>query len=406
MRVVLLGEHRADRMVPPFRRAGAEVVVLGFVDLDAFLGPGAVCGKLPPELTDAGLLSLLCEYDADLAVANMGQIGQERLLPVYARVGATWRSTGHRMLAHSEDFAWLATDKVWLHSVARQRHWPAPRGVVCDAPAALLAAAGSIGLPTVVKEACSEPFAGRHYVADSQSLQQVCREVRYPVVVQEAVEGEEFGVELLTTPSGTVIWPVASMGRLDGDCAPGKRVRVAPAPLPDQAHEELLKVVQDIVDAFGPAGPWQLDFAVGDDGRLHLIEINGRLSGMTNLSWTSTDVDPHAAHVAAALGQPPPPCRAERVALELPVRNEAVLPPVPAGVELRPFPGNPANRGPLHLGYYRAVLGVPADREDRAREWLLSVPEELLLASPRMALDQLTRGMLALKQGGSAVTSC
>jgi hypothetical protein len=399
MRVVLLGEHRADRMVPPLRRGGADVVVLGFVDLDELLDGEASCGKLPADLTDAGLQSLLREYDAELAVANPGQIGQERMLPVYARGAAAWRASGRRMLAHSEEFARLATDKVWLHMVARQRRWPVPRGVVCDGPAAVLAAAETIGLPAMVKEACSEPFAGRHYVSDARSLRQACEEVRFPVLVQAAVVGEEFGVELLTTPSGTVVWPVASMGRLDSDCAPGKRIRVAPAAMPGEAHQELLDVVADITAAFGPAGPWQLDLAVGDDGLLRIIEINGRLSGMSNLSWTSSGVDPHAVHVAAALGEPLPPCRAERVALELPVRNDAVLPPAPAGTELRCFTGNPANRGPYHLGYYRAVLGVPADRADSARAWLRSVPADLLLADPRTAVAQLSRGMRALEHG-------
>ncbi|MFJ5035110.1 hypothetical protein ACIQB5_45410 [Streptomyces sp. NPDC088560] len=398
MRVVLLGEHRADRMVPPLACAGAEVVVLSFVDLDELLGGEASCAKLSAELTDAGLLSLLREHDADLAVANLGQIGQERMLPVYARVGAAWRARGRRMLAHSEEFARLATDKVWLHTVARQRRWPTPQGVVCDGPAAVLAAAETIGLPAMVKEACSEPFAGRHYVPDGRSLRQACGQVRFPALVQAVVAGEEFGVELLTTPSGTVVWPIASMGRLDSDCSPGKRARVAPAPMPDEAHRELLRVVEDITAGFGPAGPWQMDLAVGDDGRLRIIEINGRLSGMSNLSWTSSGVDPQAAHVAAALGEPVPPCRAEQVALELPVRNDAVLPPAPVGTELRCFTGNSANRGPFHLGYYRAVLGVPADRAESARDWLRSVPPQLLLAPPRTAVDQLARGTRALEQ--------
>jgi hypothetical protein len=399
MRVVLLGEHRADRMVPRLQCIGAEVVVLGFVELDAFLGPEVVCGKLPPELTDRGLLSLLSDYGADLVIPNMGQIGQERMLPVYARVGSAWRSAGRHMLVHSEDFARLATNKVLLHEVAQQRRWPVPQGAVCDDPPALLAAAETIGLPALVKEACSEPFAGRHYVPDSRSLRRLCREVRFPVLLQAVVEGEEFAVELLTTSSGTITWPVASMGRLDSDCAPGKRVRVAPTLLPGRARDELFEFIQDIVDNFGPAGPWQVDLAITDDGRLRIIEINGRLSGMSNLSWTSAGLDPHAAHVAAALGQSLPHCRPEQVALELPVHNDASLPPAPAGTKLRSFPGNPANRGPFHLGYYRAVLGVPASRAGDAHEWLRVLPPKLLLARPETAVAQLSRGMFALEQG-------
>ncbi|MFJ2192054.1 hypothetical protein ACIOJE_29660 [Kitasatospora sp. NPDC087861] len=100
-RILVLGEFRADRLVPPLVRSGAEVTVLGFEDLTGFLDPRGVCGALPRDLTDESLSALLKKHDADTAVPNMSSPGQEQLLALYARVR-------DRMLVHSEPFATLA----------------------------------------------------------------------------------------------------------------------------------------------------------------------------------------------------------------------------------------------------------------------------------------------------------
>ncbi len=399
-RVVVLGEFRADRLIPPLVQAGAEVVVLGFVELSSFLGSEVVCGSLPGDLTERDLLLLLQGYDADIAIPNMNSPGQEQMLPVYARAAAQWRATGRRMLVHSEEFATLSTDKVEFHRIAEQRGWPVPRGVICHDVTTLRAAVAEIGPPVLVKEARSESHAGRCFVAHGEPLGRAALGMTYPVLVQQAVAGEEFAVELITGPSYTVTWPVASLGMLDSDCAPGKQARVEPVELPDGAREALVAVIRDIVSTYRPAGPWQIDFAVSD-GELHLIELNGRLGGLSNMSWASTGLDPHVAHMGAVLGHPLDQPRTAQVALELPVHNEAVLPAAPAGTELKSFPGNPANRVPYNAGYYRAVLKVPEGRADGARDWLLGLPPGILLIDSAAAVAQLTRAMKALEQGGA-----
>lgn len=398
--MVVLGEFRADRLVPRLRRAGAEVVVLGFAGLDGFLGPGVVCGRLPTALSGPILLRLLDDHDADVAVPNMGCPGQEQFLPVYARARSLLRGTARRVHAHSEEFAVLASDKVVLHRTAERRGWPVPRGVVCARAEAVRAAGRALGFPVLVKEARSEFHAGRHFVRDEEWLDRVCGEVTYPVLVQRAVTGEEFAVELLSRPGRTVAWPVASLGRLDGDCAPGRRVRVAPAALPDRARRELTAVLGDIVETHEPRGPWQMDFAVDDDGGLRVIELNGRLGGVSNMSRAATGLDPHAAYADTVLGGGPARCPEPcRVALELPVRPGVVLPPAPPGTELTPYPGNPGNPGPAHGGVQRAVLGVPAGLPTGpVGDWLRALPPGVLLNAPEEAVAQLAR---SVRRGGS-----
>ncbi|MDT0447491.1 hypothetical protein [Streptomyces hesseae] len=406
-RVVVLGEFRADRLVPRLRRAGAEVVVLGFAELDGFLGPGVVCGRLPDTLGEPALMRLLDDHDADVAVPNMGCPGQEQFLPVYARARSSLRGTGRRVHGHAEEFAVLASDKVVLHRTAERRGWPVPLGVVCARAEAVRAAVRELGFPVLVKEARSEFHTGRHYVRDDARLGRACGEVTYPVLVQRAVTGGEFAVELLSLPGRTVAWPVASLGRLDGDCAPGRRVRVAPAALPARARAELTAVLGDIVETHKPHGPWQMDFAVDDgSGGIRVIELNGRLGGVSNMSRAATGLDPHAAYADTVLGRPlPRPPAARRVALELPMTPGAALPPAPPGTELTPYPGNPGNPGPVHGGVQRAVLGVPADfPTESVGDWLRALPPGVLLDAPEEAIAQLTRGAHALRpvrRGGS-----
>ncbi|MGK5637938.1 hypothetical protein ACSNOK_06400 [Streptomyces sp. URMC 126] len=396
-RILVLGEFRADRLVPPLVRSGAEVTVLGFEDLTGFLDPRVSCGALPRDLTDESLSALLKEHDADIVVPNMSSPGQEQLLTLYAR-------TRGGMAVHSQPFATLACDKVALHRTASRRGWPGPNALVCEGPRHLAPAVERIGLPLIVKEARSESFAGRYLVSEPWQLTAPAARAVFPVLAQQVVSGEEFAVELLTLPGGTVSWPVASLGPLDGECAPGRRARVQPAVLPDAAAAALATVVADIVTSFRPAGPWQIDFAVTADGRPHLIEINGRFGGVSNLSWTSTGTDPHGAHAHAVLhgGLPRQP-RAVRVALELPVPNGTLLPAAPAGTELTAFTANPGYPGPYRSGVHKAVLAVPPRAAEAAREWLRDLPPGAVLAPVGSALGQLGRGLDALTSGPASV---
>ncbi|MFD0200310.1 MULTISPECIES: ATP-binding protein [Saccharothrix] len=374
MKVALLGDYRADRLVAPLSAAGAEVVVLG----------------------DAGryrnATHLLDRLDGvDVLLPTVFAPGEEQALPVYAQVGNHWRAKGHEALTHPEGFAALVTDKVEFHLVARQRGWPVPRGVVCRDRIELVQAVADLGFPVVVKQARSESGSGRRVVRDATALRDL--PPRFPVLVQRFITGQEHGVELITAATGTVAWPVASLDALDHDCAPWKRARVMPADLPPGATAVLEAFVGDVVETWKPVGPWQIDFAVSD-GDLLVIELNGRLGGLANLGWACTGDDPYAVLGRVALGAAPDRPRAGRVALELPLRTGSVLTPAPDGMTVKPFVPT-TTRGPsVFTDAYRVVVAVPADRGAAAAAWLRTL--DGLLVDHGAAVDQLDRGLRAL----------
>ncbi|MEV4443147.1 hypothetical protein AB0K09_29910, partial [Streptomyces sp. NPDC049577] len=185
--------------------------------------------------------------------------------------------------------------------------------------------------------------------------------------------GEEFGLELLSGDR-TLRWPVASFGPLDEHCKPNWRTRTMPAALPAAAHDQLDAFVEDVTARLAPLGPWQIDFAV-DDGRLSVLEINGRFGGMSHLSHAATRLDPYDALVRLVLdGTLPQDPPAVRTAMHLPLRLGVRLPPLPPGMTLTREHRTPTETGrPVHI-----CRTLVAAEEPALRAWLDALPPDAL----------------------------
>lgn len=378
--VLLLGEYRAERLVAPLRDAGVQVVVLGSRDVSAAVGPDVECGLLAKEMTPQDVVRTLAKYPAGVALPNPYPLGQEQLLRPYAAAAHLLSGTtaDTKLICHPPNFVDLATDKVRFHTVATTRGWPVPSAMVCSDPSELDYAASALGLPVMVKEARTEPVTGRHFVSSGSRLSMVASAVRFPVLVQQALAGEEFGVELLSAPAGTAHWPVAQLGTLDERCAPGRRVRLAPAVLPPRAEARLATLVAEICADFTPIGPWQLDLAVCDD-ELLVLEINARLGGMSDLSAATTGLDPHASHALTALRQSPDVPPAARAALECPVRKGTVPPPPVPGLGWTLATGSDTDPSLYGCDYNRLLVWFPLDEPTLAADWLAGMAGDLLV---------------------------
>ncbi|MFG3001338.1 hypothetical protein [Streptomyces sp. NPDC048340] len=394
VRVLVVGEYRADRFVAALaRRTAVEAVLGGPTDVSADVGPGCGYRYLPADAGHQELAVLLEDERPDLVAPCLYPLGQEQMLPALARACGPRQGLRRGWVVHPDTFARLSTDKVLFQRTAERRGWPVPPGVVCGDQAQLATEVGRHGQPMMVKAARAQSGQGRWYLPDPDALPALPGAV-FPLLVQQVCQGEEFGLELFTLDGHTVCWPVASFGRLDAQCRPGWRARTMPARLPDSAAAALDRFIEDVVTSFSPCGPWQIDFAVAE-GKLAVLEINGRFSGMADLSRAATGTDPYDVFAAACLDAPLPVPAALGVAMELPVRHGASLPPAPAGIRVRPQPPVATNRAlPNH---FRRTLAF-AQEAAVLHSWLSQWPDNGLLAPLNDALvplEQLLAAALA-----------
>jgi hypothetical protein len=370
-----MGRYRADRLSSAlFRRGASRVVLCGPVDVSSFLGQKVDYRFLAADADDEAMLALWAEAGVDVVVPSLYPLEQEQALTALAV--ACRRSDGRRWACvHSPQFAKAVSDKVVFHRLALKEGWPVPDGVICDEPAELAGAVALLGLPVLVKTGRSMPWEGRHYLADSAALAGL-PQMDFPIVVQRACQGGEYGIELLTDRDGrTARWPVAHLGPLDARCMPGWRTRVMPTPLPGPVGRQLEAVIDDIADTLSPYGPWQCDLAV-EDGQLHILEINGRFGGMAHLSRSVTNIDPYDALAATALGvQAPQPLRAGRAAAEIPLALAGALPPLPDGMRCEPELPTPTE--PCLLTHFHRTL-VTAGDPTTLHSWIAALPADAL----------------------------
>ena len=379
-KVLLLGEYHAERIVSAVREyVDADIVICGFDDVSGHVGGRVRHRDLFGSASADDILRLLDDEAPDLVLPNVYPRGQEQLLTVYAEVARRWRGM---MPVHSPEFAELACDKVAFQATAVRRGWPVPQGTICHDPAELAAAAQSLGLPVMVKEARTQPVEGCHRIRSRRALDTLAAVTRYPVVVQRVCHGEELGAEFLTMAGTTVLWPLASFGLLPNDREAGRRVRLAPRRLSDRAAGTLDDFVADLTATYGVVGSWQVDLAVAGD-ELWVLEVNARLSGMSKLSHLASTVDPHRAFVAACFGDRVATPTPRYVSMELPIEPTGQLPPAPSGVTYDIDTGSPTDRCLLTSGYRR--LRIQATLSSAVLDWLYRAGDIL-----RVPLDEVS----------------
>lgn len=374
MNIAIVGRYRADRLAAALRRRGASRFVLcGPVDVAAFVGKDVDYRYLAADAPSEAILSLLSDTAVDLLVPSLYPLEQEQMLPTLASACLTVTDEC-RSCVHSPQFAEAVSDKVAFHELAIEHGWPVPDAVVSRDPTRLATAVAAVGLPALIKTGRSLPWAGRYYLKDAAALTDV-PEMEFPVLVQRACRGEEFGVELLTGRDGrTTRWPVASFGPLDEHCMPGRRTRIMPAALPDAARRQLDTVIDGITTTLSPYGPWQIDLAVEDE-QLRILELNGRFSGMAHLSRYATGVDPYDALAGTVLETMPELPAVRRAAAEIPLALGWQVPPLPAGMHCEPQLPSPTE--PCLPTHFRRTL-VTAEDTATLRSWITALPADAL----------------------------
>ncbi|NUV69286.1 MULTISPECIES: ATP-grasp domain-containing protein [unclassified Streptomyces] len=393
-KALLLGEYKIARFLPVLRENGyTDIVVYSAIEFDAaseFDDEGVEVRLMDLDWTADDVVAVLEAERPDVAIANAYPHGQEQLPIAYGHAAARWSG---RFVAHSARFAEIACDKVSLHRTAVERGWPVPAGAVCENAQQVAAAADEVGFPLVIKEARSQAGDGRFHAASQEELDGVLAAgLAFPAIVQTFARGVETGIELISADGALMRWPVVSMGPLDDGLEPTLRARVAPYELPAGASARLDEFVTDLRENFAPFGPWQIDFAVVDDGDdIVVLEINPRFGGLTDLALAGTGTAPHAVFTAAALGEPLPRVESRAVTLELPCTEipGVTVPAHPEGAEVMEVTARrPTNR--CFTNTDRMQLITTVGDPEAGKRWIKEVDAAgLLRCSVESAFRQL-----------------
>ncbi|AOS63265.1 hypothetical protein [Actinoalloteichus hymeniacidonis] len=364
MRIAVIGEFRAERVVDSITRSGRhDLLLLSPTDVTGYVGRRSRHRPIVGSTEQGELVDAWTEERIELVVPSLCPIEQGRLLPTLAAAAERWRGCGRRAVVHSTAFADLVTDQALFHRIAQDENWPVPRTVICRRRSEIEAAVAKVGgFPVVVEQATAPPDRRRAHLADRDAIAALPA-TGSPLVVQHACGGEEFGLELMSAGGVTELWPIVSFGRADPRHAATHRTGLAPVALPTSVGFDLTYFIRDVLANFDVRGPWRIDFAICG-GRLQVLRVDGGLSSLADLGGNATGLDPYDAFVDLCLGQPwaVPPAR--RLAMELPVRLDVESPVLPAGVRVRPRFPSPTDRW------------IASD----AQRWLVTAEDPVLLA--------------------------
>lgn len=330
MKILVLGDYCFERVFPLLRQQATYIVVVTHhqSEYDRTFYPEVEWKVIPSPLNHSTILRLRSEIEADVILSRVR--GTENETEIVEHALAARAVPEHVLFAtHPLDFAQITTNKVLFHQFALAHHLPVPRGIICQTPASASLATRQLGgFPIIIKAAISPAGKGVGYIAEEKDFcTYFATHPTGPYLLQECIQGEELGIEIVSSPQGSWHFPIISMDRLDSTLNPQARVRVVPW----RGNAELLSRVNDMIlvieNLLHPFGPWQIDLALAGS-TLFILEVNPRLGGLTNLSYYSTDVDPHVVAYQAVSGHLVPFPSVENIAVELPITRGTELPPV------------------------------------------------------------------------------
>jgi excisionase family DNA binding protein len=257
----------------------------------------------------------------------------DMILDVAARTGVDAIHPGYGFLAENADFARavLKAGMAWvgpppeaieaLGDKAAARRVATARGVAvlpgydggAQDDGTLIAAAGAIGLPLLVKPSAGGGGKGMRIVRDEgqllDALAAARREARAAfgddrLILERLLEGaRHVEVQVLFDAHGHGV----HLG--ERDCSAQRRnqkiVEEAPAPsVSDGMRERLGTAALDVAGAVGYVGAGTVEFLVGDDGAFYFLEMNARLQVEHPVTEAVTGRDLVADQLRIAAGEP------------------------------------------------------------------------------------------------------
>lgn len=211
------------------------------------------------------------------------------------------------------DTAHIARNKFRMRDLFTQAGLHNPRYAPLHTFDDLRRFAGETGYPLIVKPTDSGGSAGVMRVDSPDQLATAYDNALHSsktrlLIAEEVIIGPEYSVEAVVWNGRTHIAAITEKQTTDGPYYV-ELGHTVPAPLPDEAVEQIHRLVPRALQALGiTMGAAHLELRLTTEGPV-LIEVGARLAGdlIPDLVELATGIDLYSAVIACALGQDPAP---------------------------------------------------------------------------------------------------
>lgn len=232
----------------------------------------------------------ICDrFDVDLLVSL-----NDRELSLFAAERESYREIGTHVLVSSEDVIDIANDKLRTYRFLSENDVPTPFTTADEAEFEAAFDAGRIEYPVIVKPRFGSGSQNIHIAHDERELDVFWQRLDRPIV-QERLDGQEFGVDVFNGEDST---PKSIVPRKKIETRAGETDKAVSVDDP-----ALLKVGRAVGDALGHHGPIDID-CFRTDEEVFVLELNARFGGGYPLTHLAGGGFVEAA-LALATGQGP-----------------------------------------------------------------------------------------------------
>ena len=267
----------------------------------------------------------ICAFEPDLAIAASFWTPPYDWLPLKdAMIAGLLRTRGIQTICHSAETALCCFDKMRTHALLERLGYPMPKAFFVDHELFhcerrvkdikanvykeyILSELQKLRYPVVIKDTLGlSSYSMEVAVSYRQAVAYLSSgRTNGDRLVEEFLEGEQFGTEIYGGNGSYRVMPpcIFSVNKY-GITSPKQSVKIGPVTNERYRIPELQDMLQALAKDLHFAGSAQVDL-VFSKGSWHIIEINPRLSGMTEMYAASLGISVPALLLETVLGSLP-----------------------------------------------------------------------------------------------------
>lgn len=293
------------------RNAGHTVATFVVDDTPPPTGIGE-CHHLPGRATPDGIANALTQWRPD-RVVSISIPDDKALRDSLAFARLTELSPDVVAVHHPVDATHLFSSKWETREIASRAGIPTAKGLLVNGDLIhrrgvaydsyidfLRRRLNALTFPVISKPVWDSMAQGITTYVDPESLLQslIASPPATDVVIEEFLDGELFGIEVIGHDGKYYTQPlIRKCTGADDDFVPFNHIRFGPITHTSYGIDALATTLLSLAADLGLQGSAEFEF-IWSAGRFHLIEINPRVSGMTNLSTAISGINTYTVLAA------------------------------------------------------------------------------------------------------------